>query len=137
MNARTTEIRHHFSPKNHVPPKYKVAYDGKHKRQYSKSHTARFKMKTVLLFQSLSKPNLRKIRKSLLLYNLITMMGLKFITDSIFQRSQPTFSFWLQKELPKELEHSQLFQQVKQRLPIYLKHFGLNSVYQCHEYSPN
>ena len=73
MNARTTEIKHQFSPKNHVPPKYKVAYDGKQKMQYIKSHTARFSMKMVLLFQSLSNANLHKIEKWKLFYHLVTM----------------------------------------------------------------
>ena len=63
MNARTIEMKHHFSPKNHVPPKYKVAYDGKQKMQYIKSHTARYSMKMVLSFQSLFNANLRKIEK--------------------------------------------------------------------------
>ena len=72
MNARTTEIKHQFSPKNHVPPKYKVAYDGKQKMQYIKSHTARFSMKMVLLFQSLSNANLHKIEKWKLFYHLVT-----------------------------------------------------------------
>ena len=95
MNARTTEIKHQFSPKNHVPPKYKVAYDGKHKRQYSKSHTARFKMKTVLLFQSLSNANLHKIGKWKLFYNLVIMTvpkGWKVVKELM----APTYLFLLE-----------------------------------------
>ena len=82
MNARTTEIKHQCSPKNHVPPKYKVAYDGKQKIQYIKSHTARFSMKMVLLFQSLSNANLHKIGEWKLFYNLVTMTVPIFIKSS-------------------------------------------------------